>query len=99
MNNSNAIGTWRQSKLPGVLGKAEEDQCWSYACELVSGRVYAFEGVTDLGDGWIKLHAWTGSYHGWGDLANVLHSVPHAVPERGLTVRVDQIRWAAECAG
>lgn len=91
--------TWTRSKLPGVLGKAEEDPCWSYACELLSGRLYAFEGVTDLGDGWIRLHCWTGSYQGFGDLSNVLHSRPMPVPERGLTVRIDQVRWAGEIDG
>jgi hypothetical protein len=90
---------WIGSTLPGVIGKAVDDPCWSYVTELKSGRLYAFCGVDDLGNGWIRLHEWTDSYGGLGDLAEILHSRPMPVPERGLTLPLSEVRWAAEVRG
>lgn len=93
------IGTDADSALPGVLGKACDDPNWAYACELKNGRCYLFTGVTDLGGGWIKLHEWSDSYGMFGDLENVTHDPCYAVPERGLTVPLSEVRWAAEVRG
>lgn len=99
MPDSTKTSGYRPSLLPGVLGKACDDPYWAYACELKSGRRYAFDGITDLGNGWIKLHAYTGDYNTLGDLLTLTEGREIAVPERGLTVPLSEIRWAAEVQG
>lgn len=90
---------WKQSTLPGVLGKACDDKLWAYAAELKSGRIYIFDGADDLGDGWVHFREWTGDYNDPCSMAALYTSQPHEVPERGMTVAVSEIRWIAEARG